>query len=158
MIVAALTIKYRIDVRDQQAPTGLYVATGPADRITHLVLLLSAMLVVLAAINAIFTTWATAIDAERTTAVARALGATQRQVSGALTVAQLLPGFAAACLGIPAGLLLYEAAGGRLNQAGPPTAWLLAMLPGTIVSVAALTAIPARIVARRSVAAVLRAQ
>lgn len=158
MVVAALTIKHRIDMRDQRAPTGLYIATGPGDRITHLVLLLNAVLVVLAAINAIFTSWATAIDAERTTAVARALGATPRQVISALTVSQLLPGFAAVCLGIPAGLLLYEAAGGQLNSAGPPIPWLLAMLPGTLVSVAALTALPARVVARRDVATVLRAE
>jgi putative ABC transport system permease protein len=158
MFVAALAIKHRIDVRDQQAPTGLYIATGPGDRITHLVLLLNAILIVLAAINAIFTGWATAIDAERTTAVARALGATPRQVSSALIVAQLLPGFAAVCLGIPAGLLLYQAAGGPLNSAGPPIPWLLAMFPGTLVSVAALTAVPARAVARRDVATVLRTE
>jgi putative ABC transport system permease protein len=137
----------------------MFLQTGPGDRIAHLVLLLSAILVVLAAINAIFTGWATAIDAERTTALARALGATPRQVSGALTVSQLLPGLVATCLGIPAGLLFYAAAGGQLNHGdGPPIAWLLATFAGTLASVAVLTALPARLVARRGVATVLRAE
>ena len=72
--------------------------------------------------------------------------------------AQLLPGLAAACLGIPAGLLLYELSGGHLSEAPPPILWLLAVIPGTLAAVAAVTAIPARIGARRSVAEVLRAE
>ena len=156
MVVAALTITHRTEVRDQQTPTGLFISSGPSDRITHLVLLLSAILVVLAAINVIFTGWATAIDAERTTALARALGATPRQVSGALTVSQLLPGLLATCLGVPAGLLFYAAAGG--HGGGPPITWLVATLPGTLAAVAALTALPARILARHSVATVLRVE
>jgi putative ABC transport system permease protein len=156
MVIAALTITHRIDVRDQQAPVGLFLMSGLGDRITELVLLLSAILVVLAAINVIFTGWATAIDAERTTALARALGATPRQASGALTVSQLLPALVAACLGIPVGLLFYAAAGG--HHGGPPITWVAATLPGTLAAVAALTALPARILARRSVATVLRAE
>ena len=120
--------------------------------------LLSAILAVLAAVNAIFTTWATVIDAERSTALARALGATPRQISAGLTVAQLLPGFLAACIGIPAGLALYDLAGGHVDKASPPVLWLLAVIPGTLLVVAALTAIPARIAARRPVAEVLRSE
>ena len=158
MVVAALTIQHRIDLHDRQTPTGMFIASGPGDRIIHLVLLLSAILVVLAAINAIFTSWATAIDAERTTALARALGATPRQVTGALTVAQLLPGLVAVFLGTPVGLLLYTLAGGHGGRDAPPIAWLVAVLPGTLLAVALLTAVPARIVARRAVATVLRAE
>jgi putative ABC transport system permease protein len=114
---------------------------------------------VLAAINVIFTGWATAIDAERTTALARALGATPRQVSASLTISQLLPALVATCLGVPAGLLFYSAAGGQLNHGdGPPVTWLVATLPATLAAVAALTALLARVVARRAVATVLRAE
>jgi hypothetical protein len=67
----------------------------------------------LLAANAIFTTWATVIDAQRPTALARALGATPRQVSAGLTTAQLVAALVAACIGIPAGLGLYQIAGGR---------------------------------------------
>ena len=159
MAVAALTLQHQVAVRDQQrvASAGLIGAGSIGDRVTHLVFLLSAILTVLAAINAIVTTWATVIDAERPTALARALGATPRQISTGLTAAQLLPGLLAACLGIPAGLALYHLAGGHLNQASPPLLSLLAVIPATLIVVTVLTAIPARIGARRPVAEVLRA-
>jgi putative ABC transport system permease protein len=113
---------------------------------------------VLAAINAIFTTWATVIDAQRPTALARALGATPAQVTAGLTASQLLPALLAACVGIPAGLALYEVAGGHVDKASPPIPSLIAVIPGTLIAVAVLTAIPARIGARRAVAEVLRSE
>jgi putative ABC transport system permease protein len=104
-------------VRNQVSLVG---TTTVAGRVTHLVFLLTAVLIVLAAINAIFTTWATVIDAQRPTALARALGATPRQVTAGLAASQLIP--------------------------------------GTLIVVAALTAIPARIGARRPLADVLRSE
>jgi putative ABC transport system permease protein len=142
-------------VRNQVSLVG---TTTVAGRVTHLVFLLTAVLIVLAAINAIFTTWATVIDAQRPTALARALGATPRQVTAGLAASQLMPGLLAACLGIPLGLALYEAAGGHVHQASPPILTLLAVIPGTLIVVAALTAIPARIGARRPVVDVLRSE
>jgi putative ABC transport system permease protein len=157
MAVAALTLQHQVDVRDQQrgAAGALIGVSSVGDRVTHLVFLLSAILIVLAAINAVFTTWATVIDAQRPTALARALGATPRQISAGLTAAQLVPGLIAACLGIPAGLALYHLAGGHVNQASPPLMTLLAVIPGTLVAVAVLTSIPAGIGSRRAVAEVL---
>jgi putative ABC transport system permease protein len=151
MVVVAITLKYRNDVH----------AAGPgsiADRVSHLVFLLGAILVVLASINAVFTTWATVIDAQRPNALARTLGATPVQVSAGLTVSQLLPALVAACLGIPVGLGLYEIGGGSLAQATPPILWLLAVIPGTAIAIGILTAIPARLGARRPVADVLRSE
>ena len=118
--------------------------------------MLSVILVSLAAITAAFTAWATVIDAQRSTALARALGATPCQVASGLIVAQLLAALPAACLGIPAGLLLYEAAGGHLSEAPPPPLLLLAVIPLTLLAVAAVSAIPVRIGARRPVAEILR--
>jgi putative ABC transport system permease protein len=115
------------------------------------------ILVVLASVNAVFTTWATVIDAERANALARALGATPGQVSAGLAASQLLPGLLAACMGIPAGLALYALGGGHLAEDRPPILWLIAVIPGTLLVVAAVTAIPARLGATRSPAAVLRA-
>lgn len=155
MIVATLALRYRIDVRNQQV--GYFVGTGGiADEVSRLVYVLSVVLVVLAAINAIFITWTTVIDAQRPTALSRALGATPWQISAGLTAAQLIPGLLAACLGIPAGLALYQLAGGHLQEASPPLWWLLAVIPGTLIVVGLLTAIPARIGAARSPAEVLR--
>ena len=157
MVVAALTLQHKVQVTNQQRVAAVGGATV-AGRVTHLVFLLTAVLIVLAAINAIFTTWATVIDAQRPTALARALGATPRQITAGLATSQLMPGLLAACLGIPLGLALYQAAGGHVHEASPPILTLLAVIPGTLIVVAALTAIPARIGARRPVADVLRSE
>lgn len=155
MVVAALTLEHKIQLANQQQVAAAGGATV-ADRVNHLVLVLSAILVVLAAINAIFTTWATVIDAQRPTALAKALGATPRQVAAGLASAQLGPALLAAVLGIPIGLALYQLAGGNVHEASPPALWLVAVIPGTLIAVAVLTAIPARLGARRSPAEVLR--
>jgi hypothetical protein len=64
-------------------------------------LVITVTLVALAAVNAVFVTWATALDAKHSSALARALGATPRQVSSGLSVAQVLPALAGAALGHP---------------------------------------------------------
>ncbi len=97
------------------------------------------------------------IDAQRATALARALGATPGQISAGLATAQLLPALAGIGLGIPAGLGLYILAGGH-TAANPPTLWLLAVIPATLLVVAALTAIPVHIGAHRSIAQTLAAE
>jgi putative ABC transport system permease protein len=159
MVVAALAVQRDIAVEHQgQATVGFFFSDGIIQSADHVLLVLSVILVTLAAISAIFTAWATVIDAQIATALARALGATPRQVSGGLTTAQLLPGLIAACLGIPIGLLLYLVAGGNLQQGVPPLSWLLAVVPATLIVVASVTWIPARIGARRPVAEVLRAE
>jgi hypothetical protein len=53
----------------------------------------------LAAVNAIFITWATALDNRHSSALARVLGATPREVSSALAAPQVLPALADASLG-----------------------------------------------------------
>ncbi|HJS94783.1 MAG TPA: FtsX-like permease family protein [Solirubrobacteraceae bacterium] len=156
MIVATLALQYRIDTNNQQHSGVFFGTGGVADRVSHLVFVLTAILVVLAGINAIFTAWVTVIDAQRPTALTRAIGATPGQVGAGLTAAQLLPGLLGACLGIPVGLGLYQLAGGHLGEASPPLWWLLAVVPGTLIVVAALTAFPARLGATRSPAEVLR--
>lgn len=159
MVVAALTVQRQIAVTHQsEASVGFFFVSGDVQSANHVLLVLSVILIALAAISTIFTAWAVVIDARIATALARALGATPRQISAGLTTAQLLPGLAAACLGIPAGLLLYKLAGGSLTEAMPPLLWLLAVIPVTLIAVALVTAIPARIGARQSVAEVLRAE
>jgi putative ABC transport system permease protein len=159
MVVAVLAVQRDIAVEHQgQATVGFFSTDGVVQSADHVLLVLSVILVTLAAISAVFTAWATVIDAQVATALARALGATPRQVSAGLTTAQLLPGLIAACLGIPLGLLLYLVAGGDLQQAVPPILWLLAVIPATLIAVASVTWIPARIGARRPVAEVLRAE
>ena len=103
--------------------------------------MITVMLVALAAVNAIFITWATALDARHSLALARALGATPREVSAGLSAAQVLPALAGAVLGIPGGIGLYMAV--VPDEAPiPPLSWLLAVVAGTVLVVAVLTTIP----------------
>jgi putative ABC transport system permease protein len=90
-------------------------------------------------------------------ALARALGASPRQVSAGISAAQVIPALPGALLGVPLGIGLFAAA----NHAGivtvPPASWLAAAVLGTLLAVAVLVNIPARIGARRPVSEILRA-
>jgi ABC-type lipoprotein release transport system permease subunit len=128
-------------------------------RVAQATTIISVMLVILAAVNAVFIAWATALDARHPAALARALGATPAQITTGLSVAQLLPALAGALLGIAGGIGIYDAAkNGPGATTIPPALWLAVMVAGTLLAVAVLTAIPTRIGARRSVAEVLQAE
>jgi putative ABC transport system permease protein len=128
-----------------------------ADRLNEVLLAITITLVALAAVNTIFITWATALDAKRSSALERALGATPPQVSAGLAAAQVLPALAGALLAIPGGLALLAAVDPD-STTMPPLWQLLAVVPGTVLVVACLTAIPARVSARRRVADILRSE
>lgn len=159
MIVAALTVQHDLQVNGS-GYTKVSPITGNqnANQADHILIGLSLVLVVLALITATFTAWATVVDARRSSALTRALGATPRDITIAFLAAQLLPALGAACIGIPAGLALYALAGGSLSEAQPPILWLLSVIPVTLIAVAALSAPSARRNAHRSVAEVLRAE
>jgi len=127
-------------------------------RDSQVLLVITVMLIVLAALNAIFITWATVQDARRSSAMARALGATPQQVSAGLSAAQMLSALPGAIVGIPLGVELFAAANRGRILTTPPTSWLIAVVVGTLVVVALLAAIPARIGNRRSVTEVLQAE
>ncbi|GGS53659.1 hypothetical protein GCM10010156_10460 [Planobispora rosea] len=126
-------------------------------------LVVTATLLSLAAVNAVVITWATVLDNRHSSALARALGATPREVSTALAIAQVLPALAGAVLGVfPGGYALFAAVnattGGDGGRAPLPPLWqLLAVVLTTVLAVAALTAVPARLGGRRPVAETLRA-
>jgi putative ABC transport system permease protein len=127
------------------------------DRLNELTVIITVMLVILAAANTTFISWATVLDARRSSALARAFGATPRQVSAGLSAAQLLPALPGTIVGIPAGIYLYRAI--THNQLTVPPPWqLLAVLAGTLLVVTGLTAIPARLGARRPPAEILQSE
>jgi hypothetical protein len=128
------------------------------DRLNQALLVITITMLALAAVNAIFITWATALDARRSSALARALGASPQQVSAGLSTAQVLPALVGAILGIPGGLELIAVADPDSTTPVPPLWQLLAVVPGTVLAVAGLTAIPARLGARRPVAEILRSE
>jgi len=154
-IVAVLAVRALLD---QDA--GLVGGTDPDTvRANQVLLVITVTLVALAAVNAVFVTWATAVDAKHTSALARALGATPQQVSTGLSAVQVLPALAGAALGIPGGLALFNGLTDETDGVtGPPLWQLLAVVPVTVLVVAALTTIPARLVARRPTAEILQAE
>ncbi|WP_432932434.1 FtsX-like permease family protein [Microbispora sp. CA-135349] len=128
---------------------------GEHDRM--LMLAVTILLVALAVVNTVTFTWTTAMEARANTAIARTLGATPGQISAGLSAAQLLPSLPGALIGGPlgAGLLSLFSAG---NAVEAPSSWLLGATLATLVATAALTALPARLAARRSVAQTLSAE
>ncbi|NJP89815.1 ABC transporter permease [Nonomuraea sp. FMUSA5-5] len=123
----------------------------------RLLLAVTALLIVLALVNAITFTWTMAIEARTNVAIARALGATPGQVTAGLSAAQLLPAAPGAALGVllHLGLHWLLTAG---NAADAPVPWLLGAALATVLATAALTALPARLAARRPVARTLSAE
>jgi putative ABC transport system permease protein len=128
------------------------------NRDEQLLTIITILLVTLAALNTLFTTWATVLDARHSAALMRALGARAGQVSSGLVVAQLLSALPGAILGIPLGIVLFKAAvhGGTLPSA--IWTWLAAAVLGALVAIAALTVVPAQIGTRQPVAEVLQSE
>jgi putative ABC transport system permease protein len=128
-----------------------------ADQGRHLLLAVTAALIALAAVNTITITWTTALEARPAMAIARTLGATPGQITAGLSTAQLLPALPGAITGIPMGIVLYW--GFSVGETTmPPAWWMLTAALATLLATAALTAMPARIAARRSVAQTLSAE
>lgn len=70
--------------------------------------------------------------------------------------AQVLPGLAGALVGMPAGIYLFPIASD--SPLTVPLAQLASVLLATVLAVAALTAIPSHLAARRSVAEILQVE
>jgi ABC-type lipoprotein release transport system permease subunit len=154
-IVAVLAAHAELGAQQVVGSSGL--ADPRADRLNQVLLVITVMLVSLAAVNALFITWATVLDTRHASALERALGATPQEVSAGLSVAQMLPALAGTILGIPGGILLFDAVSPS-KSANLPVLWMLAVLVGTPLVIAALTAIPARLGGRRPVAEILQAE
>jgi len=153
-IVAALALQAR-DSSQRFGGGGL--ANPIADQIGQLLLVVTVMLAILAAINVIFITWANVHDLRYSSALTRALGATPEQVTAGLVTAQALPAFAGAVLGIPLGIgLSVIAQHGTAVVTYPPAAVVLAVLAGTIIAVVALTTPAASVGVRSSITQTLR--
>jgi ABC-type antimicrobial peptide transport system permease subunit len=154
-IVALLTFRATVD--HDLGPTAGQVGDPVVTRDTQMLLVITIVLVALAVLNAICTAWATVLDFRRSAALARALGASPRQVSAGVAWAQVLPAVPGTLLGIPLGLGLFKAASpGPLTV--PPAWWLAAAVLATLAAVALLASIPAQAGTRRPAAEVLQAE
>ena len=99
--------------------------------------------------NAVVITWATSVDSRQPLGVARALGATTRQLSAGLSTALLIPALPGVIAGIPLGLLLVKATDHGSSFTAPSALWLAAAFLGVLAALGALSLIPARVEARR---------
>jgi ABC-type lipoprotein release transport system permease subunit len=154
-------LAFHSDVDNKLSGAVALTAGGLSDPVVNrdeqMLAIITIMLVTLAVLNAIFTTWATVLEAKRASALMRALGARVQQVSSGLVVAQVLAALPGAILGVPLGLLLFKAAVKGGNGLPPPV-WLIATVVGTLMVLAALTIVPARIGARQPVSEVLQSE
>jgi ABC-type antimicrobial peptide transport system permease subunit len=152
--VATLALRHTTTLGVKVA--GNVLAGARTQSVNHVAGALTALLLTVAAINILFVTWATIIETRPANALARALGATPRQITIGLTAPQAVAALIAALAGLPAGFVLYAAVGGNPTRADLPVLLFLAIIPITMTAVAALAAIPARIAALAPVAPSLR--
>jgi putative ABC transport system permease protein len=155
-IVAVLAFRTTVHLRTSGLAGGL--GNPVADRDEQILTILTVVLVALAVLNAICTAWATVLDARHASALARALGATPRQVSAGIAAAQALPAVPGVLLGIPLGIGLFTVAAQGVGVVVPPALWLAAAVLGVLIVVAGLAAIPARIGAHRPVSPILQSE
>jgi putative ABC transport system permease protein len=154
-IVAVLVIHA---VNRQQLGGSSPLLNPEARSLNQVTLILTIMLVTLAAVNAILITWATVIDARRASAIERAIGATPGQISAGLLAAQLLPALAGALIGVPGGIGLYTVAKNGGPTVIPPALWIVAAVLGALLALVGVTAIPARIGAHRPISEILASE
>jgi putative ABC transport system permease protein len=127
-----------------------------SERLGHVLLLIMVMLIAEAAVTAVFATWATVLDSQRTTALTQALGATKGQVGSGVSAAYVLPATLGALVGIPGGIALFDGLSDDATAKLP--AWqLAAVVLATVVLSGCLATASARLAASRPVAEVLRA-
>ena len=126
--------------------------------VSNVLIVVTVVLVILAAVNAVFMAWATVLETKHSCAVARAFGATPEQVTVGLSAAQVLPAAIGALAGVPAGIGSYHLAKHGGTLVSPSVLSLAATLVATLLVIAALTAIPARLGGRRPVIEVLQSE
>ena len=154
-IVAVLTFRATVD--HDLGPAAGQVGDPVVTRDTQMLVVITIALVALAVLNAVCAAWATVLDFRRSAALARALGASPRQVSAGVAWAQVLPAVPGTLLGIPLGIGLFKAADHGMMTI-PPVWWLAAAVLLTLAAVAVLASIPALLGAHRSSAEVLQAE
>jgi putative ABC transport system permease protein len=156
-LVAALAIHAAVDNKFSHFGSSGGLVNPDVPRAEQVLTAITISLVTLAALTAIFAALATVLDARRASAVTLALGATPQQVRAGLVMAQVIPALPGAILGLPLGIGLFKV--GAHGMSGlPPVLWLVAAVLGTVLVVAALTSVPARIGLRRPVAEMLQTE
>jgi putative ABC transport system permease protein len=155
-IVAVLAFHTTVHLRAARLSNGL--GNPVVDRDEQMLMVLTVVLLALTVLNAICAAWTTVLDARHASALARALGASPDQVTAGIAAAQVLPAVPGVLLGIPLGIGLFDVAAQGVGVVVPPAWWLAAAVLGTLVAIAVLAAIPARVGARRPVSPILQSE
>jgi ABC-type antimicrobial peptide transport system permease subunit len=156
VVSTAVTATGLVTILTSAAMNGGGLHNPRAERLAQVTGTITVMLLMLAAVNTIFLTWATVADGRQASALSRAFGATPAQITAGLSAAQVVPALIGAVAGVPAGLLLYR----LMTQTSPvvPSASRIALVVGgAVLAVAACTAVSAGFGARRPGAEVLNA-
>jgi putative ABC transport system permease protein len=156
-IVAVLSFHADVGKKFSGLRTSGGLGNPVISRDEQMLTVITILLVTLAALTAIFTAWATVLDARRASAVTLAFGATPQQVRAGLATAQAMSALPGAILGVPLGIGLFKIAAKGLSGL-PPTLSLVATVLGALLAVAALTSVPARIGTKRPVAEILQTE
>ena len=155
-IVAVLSVHAQLGQAPSVSPRKLSIPYNPNAANTDAILLvITVVLVVLALVNALVITWATSVDSRKPLGIARVLGATTQQLSGGLSTALLIPAVPGALVGIPLGLLFVTATNHHARSTSPSALLLIGTCLGILAVTALLSAIPARIEARRAAIEIL---
>lgn len=136
----------------------LTISNLKVDRFNELTVIITVMLVILAAVNTTFIAWATAADGRFSSALERALGATAGQATAGLSMAALLPALPGAIIGIPLGIEAYHLLASGTPLTVPPAWQLAGVFLATLLAVTVRTAIPSRLSARRPPARILQTE
>jgi putative ABC transport system permease protein len=155
-VVAVLAFHVTADRGDQATASRLSDPVVIRDE--QMLLVLTVVLLALTALNAVCAAWTTVLDTRAASALARALGATPRQVAAGIATAQVIPAVPGALLGIPLGIELFAAASRAGRVVVPPAWWLAAAVLGVLIAAAALASIPAWAGTRRPAAEILQAE
>ena len=154
-IVAVLTFRATVD--HNLGPAAGQVGNPVVTRDTQMLLVITIVVFALAVLNAVCAAWATVLDFRHSTALARALGASPRQVSAGVAWAQVLPAVPGILLGIPLGIGLFKATDQGIMTI-PPVWWLAAAVLVILAAVAVMASIPALIGARIPASQILQSE
>jgi len=162
MVVIGLALDSAIrHFRAEQPPfeagtAGARVADAFLDQLVNVVYGGAALLLVLAAVNALVVAVFAARDSARNHAILRSVGATPRQTVAAFVVAQLGGCLLACAAGIPLGVLLFSLVGDDdLTPIRLPATTYLAVALAVPLIYAAIVTVPAALLGRRPVTPLL---
>jgi putative ABC transport system permease protein len=152
--VAVLLANAHLNAEHAHVDGGL--ADPNTERLDHLMLALTVLLLTLAVLNIAFVATATALDAQTSLAVLQVLGCTPAGTLGSIATALAAPALLGTVVGLPAGLGLFAALQTDSTAPSYPVTELGITLIVVVVASAGIAALAARLSARRPIAQVLQ--